>query len=138
MTLKGKAGVGGEKWRLEIETQVAEGPALESILKAIQLQPSFRYEKFRTELSDGHGRVVIDETPIGIFGEIEGSPRWIDSVARRLQVLPSDYITDSYPHLFLKWKRRTGSQACNLLFADIQGETRTESPPRRHGTKLKI
>lgn len=119
ITFKGKARVGRHKSRLEIETQVADGVAMESILKAAQLQPNFRYEKFRTELSDGRGHVVIDETPIGTFGEIEGPPRWIDSVARQLQVRSSDYITDSYPHLFLKWKQRTGSPARNLLFADI-------------------
>ncbi len=33
--------------------------------------------------SPGTGKVLLDETPIGNFLEIEGSPRWIDGAARR-------------------------------------------------------
>jgi adenylate cyclase class 2 len=121
ITFKGQAHIdaGGHKSRTEIETQVADGMALEAILRAARLRPSFRYEKFRTELSDGQGKVLIDETPIGNFGEIEGAPGWIDLVAGQLQIRPSDYIADSYPHLFLKWKQKTRSRARNLLFAEV-------------------
>jgi len=80
----------------------------------------FSYEKFRTEWTDGRGHLVLDETPIGNFGEIEGPARWIDSTANRLAIKPAQYITDSYSVLFLKWKRRTHSKAKNMLFADVR------------------
>ncbi|MBZ5522563.1 MAG: class IV adenylate cyclase [Acidobacteriia bacterium] len=119
VTFKARARLGRHKSRTEIETRVTDGAVLESILQAAGFQPGFRYEKFRTELADAHGHVVIDETPIGDFGEIEGPPRWIDSVAHRLQIKPSEYITDSYAGLFMKWKRRTRSQARDMLFSAL-------------------
>jgi adenylate cyclase class 2 len=119
VTHKARASMGRHKSRTETETRVTDGAALEAILQASGFQPGFRYEKFRTELTDGRGHVVIDETPIGNFAEIEGSSRWIDEVARRLQVKPSQYITDSYAGLFFQWKSQTGSKAKNLLFAEV-------------------
>jgi len=47
---------------------------MDLILRALGYAPSFRYEKFRAEWTDGKGQVVVDETPIGDFCEIEGSP----------------------------------------------------------------
>lgn len=120
VTFKAKATLGLHKSRREIETTVADGPAFDEILKSLGYQPGFAYEKFRTEFTDGHGHVVIDETPIGIFGEIEGEPDWIESIARKLEISPKDYLTDSYAGLFFQWKRATGSKAQRMLFAEIK------------------
>ncbi len=117
VTYKAKGKAGRHKSRKEIETHVDDGECLDAILRAVGFVPSFQYEKFRSEWTDGKGHVVVDETPVGNFGEIEGPARWIDSVARRLQVTPDQYITDSYAVLFLKWKERTGSPATNMLFS---------------------
>ena len=59
---------------------------MDLILRALGYAPSFRYEKFRAEWTDGKGQVVVDETPIGNFCEIEGAPRWIDATAKKLGV----------------------------------------------------
>jgi len=120
VTFKAKAVVGLHKSRREIETTVADGPAFHEILTALGYKPGFAYEKFRTEFTDGHGHVVIDETPIGDFGEIEGEPDWIDSVARHLEISPENYLTDSYAGLFMQWKRATGSRAERMLFGEIK------------------
>jgi adenylate cyclase class 2 len=112
------------KIRVETETTVADGAALREILLRIGLAPTFRYEKFRTEWSDptteGRPHLVIDETPIGNFAELEGPPSWIDQTLASLQVAPDRCLTDSYGKLFLDWKQRTGSPAEHLAFADIQ------------------
>ena len=105
------------KSRPEIETQIENGPGIAQILDALGFQPVFSYEKFRSEWSDGKGHVVIDETPIGDFGEIEGEPDWIDGVASQLGLLEHEYIKTSYSELFQEWKRRTGSTASNMLFS---------------------
>src|ERR1700678_2914979 len=106
---KGKAGL--HKVRVELETLVANGPQMEAILRALGYKPTFRYEKFRAEWADGTGHVVLDETPIGNFGEIEGPPRWIDRTARALGIGRADYITETYAPMFFAWKRRTRSKA---------------------------
>jgi adenylate cyclase class 2 len=62
----------------------------------------------------------VDETPIGNFCEIEGSPRWIDATAKKLGVSPADYITKNYATLFLEWKRETRSAAQEMTFTAVR------------------
>jgi adenylate cyclase, class 2 len=111
---------GGKKGRhssrVELETGVANGKKMDAILRALGYAPSFRYEKFRAEWSDGKGQVVVDETPIGNFCEIEGPPRWIDATANKLGVTGADYITKNYATLFLEWQHQTGSKAEEMTF----------------------
>jgi adenylate cyclase class 2 len=118
VTFKDKSQVqpGPHKSRREIETRVDNGPALAQILEALGFRPGFAYEKFRSEWADASGHVVIDETPIGNFGEIEGPPHWIDAVAVKLGVARSQYITQSYAELFVEWKKQTGNRVEQMLF----------------------
>ena len=120
LTHKGPGIAGRHKTRVETETAVESGERMHAILTALGFAPSFRYEKFRSEWSDGAGHVVLDETPIGNFGEIEGPPRWIDRTARALAISPSQYITDSYTQLFFDWKTRTGNPAEEMTFRAVK------------------
>jgi len=117
-TLTHKSGSkrGHHSSRVELETQVADGKKLDSILRALGYSPSFRYEKFRAEWTDRKGQVVVDETPIGNFCEIEGPPRWIDATAKKLGVRPNDYITKNYATLFADWKQAHKSAANEMTF----------------------
>jgi adenylate cyclase class 2 len=121
LTHKGKSknDSGPHKIRGENETRVEDGPKMQAILAALQFQPCFRYEKFRAEWQAERGHVVIDETPVGNFAEIEGPPDWIDSLARDLGVSPTDYITDPYTALFFAWKRETKSSAEEMTFQAV-------------------
>lgn len=120
LTHKSKGRVGRHKTRVELETEVSDGGRMDAILLALGYRPTFRYEKFREEWSDQAGQVVIDETPIGNFGEIEGPPRWIDRTAKQLGIGPEQYITDTYAGLFFGWKRRTRSPAREMTFAAVE------------------
>jgi adenylate cyclase, class 2 len=111
---------GRHKSRREIETQVENGEAMAQVLEALGFKPSFRYEKYRTEWSDSNGHVVIDETPIGNFGEIEGPPKWIDATAHRLNISVKSYLKESYAELFLAWKRKTKSKATEMTFQAVK------------------
>lgn len=126
LTHKAKGREGRHKIRVETETEVKNGPKMDTILRALGFAPTFQYEKFRAEWSDGKGHVVVDEAPIGNFGEIEGPSRWIDQTARSLRIEPGSYITDTYTGLFFKWKAETGSPAENMTFAAI-----SQTAPRR-------
>jgi adenylate cyclase class 2 len=92
---------------------------MDAILRALGYAASFRYEKFRQEWTDRKGQVVVDETPIGNFCEIEGSPRWIDATARKLGVNDADYITKNYATLFAEWKKETRSRAQEMTFQAV-------------------
>jgi adenylate cyclase class 2 len=116
---KSKEQSGPHKTRIETETRVESGEKMEAILRALHFDPSFRYEKFRAEWKGKEGHVVIDETPIGNFAEIEGPGEWIDSVAQDLGIAVNDYITDTYAGLFFTWKKQTGSAAKEMTFETV-------------------
>ncbi|HXB62641.1 MAG TPA: class IV adenylate cyclase [Acidobacteriaceae bacterium] len=110
------------KTRIETETAIADGEALAQVFVTLGYQPVFRYEKFRSEWSDpatGH-HLVLDETPIGIYAELEGDPAWIDAMLAALEVPAGHRTTESYGKLFLNWKELTQSPAENLTFDAIK------------------
>jgi adenylate cyclase, class 2 len=120
LTHKSGKKTGRHSSREELETSVEDGKQIDAILRALGYAPSFRYEKFRAEWADGKGQVVIDETPVGNFGEIEGSPRWIDQTARKLGVSREQYIMKNYATLFSEWKRQTKSKAEEMTFKALR------------------
>jgi adenylate cyclase, class 2 len=126
LTHKAKGKVARHKARVETQTGIDDGEQFEKILLALGYTPCFHYEKFRAEWSDGKGHVVLDETPIGSFGEIEGPARWIDRTARRLGINRQSYITDSYVELFFTWKRQTRSRAHEMTFRAVRGPNHSD------------
>ena len=126
LTHKAKSKVTRYKTRVETETKIADGNKLDKILRALGYVPTFRYEKYRAEWSDGRGHVVVDETPIGWFGEIEGPGRWIDRTGQDLGIERNSYITQSYAELFFAWKRRTQSPASEMTFQAVRNSRRSK------------
>jgi len=119
LTHKAKGKAGPHKTRVELETHLEDGKAMDAILRGLGFTPTFRYEKYRAEWDDGTGHVVLDETPLGVLGEIEGPPRWIDRTAKALGITKSDYITQTYAELFFAWKRKNRSAATEMTFRAI-------------------
>jgi adenylate cyclase class 2 len=107
------------KTRIETESVVEDGEALAEIFTQLGYAPVFRYEKFRTEWSAGDGHLVVDETPIGVWAELEGPPDWIDAMLVGLGVAAETCSTESYGKLFLSWKDETRSPAENLTFEEV-------------------
>jgi adenylate cyclase, class 2 len=110
---------GPHKNRVETETEVEDGPALGKIFEALGYHPVFVYEKWRTEWTDQRGHCVIDETPLGIYAELEGPSEWIDETAQKLGIGQSEFITLSYGRIFELWRDQTGSGASNFTFEEI-------------------
>jgi len=106
------------KSRIETESQVEDYAAMEEIFAQLGYGPVFKYEKFRTEWETAEGHLLLDETPIGVWAELEGPPEWIDSMLERLGVTAEGCTTESYGKLFLGWKERMGSPAENLTFEE--------------------
>jgi adenylate cyclase class 2 len=132
LTHKGAADLTAKhKTRKETETVIVDGIAMHEIIVSLGFTPRFRYEKYRTEYTDAEhrGHVVLDETPIGTVGEIEGAPEWIDQVARSLGIDESQYITASYSGLFLAWRERTGSTANEMTWDAIGSSVARVSQP---------
>ena len=119
LTFKGPVLPGLIKIREEYETVVADGAALLTILESLGLHVWFRYEKYREEFSADDVVIAIDETPVGVFVEIEGGENAIHAAARALGKSPADYITDSYRFLFLQHRDANGLAGADMIFAGL-------------------
>ena len=96
---------GRYKVREEIELEVAEAGKMTKIFEGLGMKGWFMYEKYRTtfalpEPDAAPGIVALDETPIGVFMELEGPEYWIDRTALHLGFSPNDYVTVSYATLY--------------------------------------
>ena len=119
LTYKGPPDSGKYKSREELELELSDTRILGVIFERLGYHPAFRYEKFRTEFQrfGSSGVAMLDETPIGAYLELEGSPTWIDRTVRRLGFAEMDYITTSYARLYLDWCEARGIEPNNMLFA---------------------
>jgi adenylate cyclase class 2 len=108
------------KSREEIEFDVSNSGALEKILDRLGFLPRFRYEKYRTKFrgADESGVVSIDETPIGVFLELEGPPEWIDQTAARLGLSAAEYLTASYANLYQQYLRLHPASSKDMTFPE--------------------
>jgi adenylate cyclase class 2 len=95
----------GFKSRREIEVGLANPAALREILRAVGLRTVYRYEKFRTVFKLGRTLITLDETPIGVYTEMEGSPPSIRRIAASLGFEPKQFITATYFDLHRKYLR---------------------------------
>jgi hypothetical protein len=58
----------------------------------------------------------VDETPVGVYVEIEGSEKGIADMAAALGRTPADYIVDSYHALFRQRREALGLDGSNMVF----------------------
>lgn len=118
LTFKGKPEGGKHKSREELEIEVSDAGTVRAIAARLGYEPVFRYQKYRTEYKQrsGGGVATLDETPIGVYLELEGRPEWIDRTARKLGFGEADYITASYGRLYIEWRERRKSAPRDMLF----------------------
>jgi adenylate cyclase class 2 len=121
LTYKGKAEfAGGVKTRLELESGVDAPERIAALLAQLGFQPQFTYEKRRTtwRFAD-HERpvVVVDETPLGLFAELEGTGDAIRTLAGELGVLVSAFLPESYVTLWMKARERDPSLPPDMVFS---------------------
>jgi adenylate cyclase class 2 len=116
LTFKGPGRPGPIKSREEIETPVGKADAIEALLAALGLRQWFHGEKYREEYKVGATTVTVDETPIGVFVEIEGEADAIPQVTARLGRTPADYRLESYPRLYFEWCEAQGIRSSEMVF----------------------
>jgi adenylate cyclase, class 2 len=104
------------KERFETEIEVGKTARWPRALETLGFRTGFRYEKFRTSFRLGDLHLDLDETPIGIFLELEGSPAAIRRTARALGYAPKDYIRATYWDLYVADCRRLKRIPRNMVF----------------------
>lgn len=120
VTYKGPSRGGRYKTREEIEFNISDANTFAEVLDRLGYQPRFRYEKYRTKFSTAGepGIVSIDETPIGVFLELEGEPDWIDRTSARMGLSSAEYLTRSYSSLYQEYLRTHTGAPQSMTFGD--------------------
>lgn len=120
LTVKGPAAGGtAHKVRDEFEIETRHADGVMKILETLDYRVTWRYEKYRSEFAkpgEG-GKILLDETPVGDFLELEGPAGWIDKTAQSLRFQPSDYLALSYRRLFEEFRRKHGTGA-DMVFGE--------------------
>jgi len=104
------------KEKLERELIVARPRRWRARLLLLGFRPGFRYERYRTTFWLPGLHLEVDQTPMGTFLELEGTPRAIDRTARALGFSPRDYIRSTYWELFQAQRPHRGRFSKNMLF----------------------
>ena len=123
VTYKGPAERQRYKSREEIEFDISSAEAFLVVLDRLGYRPGFRCEKYRSKFADMPGAdrneagvITIDETPVGVFLELEGQKDWIDSTAARLGFTADDYLTMSYAALYQRFRESHPQSPIDMLF----------------------
>jgi adenylate cyclase class 2 len=116
LTFKGPVQLSIMKVREEVETVVGDGEVLLRVFEELGLHVWFRYQKYREEFSHEDVIVAVDETPVGVYVEIEGSEHGIADMAAALGRTSADYIVDSYHALFRKRRDALGLRGPDMVF----------------------
>ena len=116
LTFKGPVQPSQMKVRDEVETLVGDGEVLLRVLQELGLHVWFRYEKFREEFAHADVIVAVDETPVGVFVEIEGGEDGITQMTAALGRTAGDFILDSYRGLFLAHRDTHGLTGVDMVF----------------------
>jgi adenylate cyclase, class 2 len=116
ITFKGPVQPSIMKLRDEFETVVGDGALLLRIFEELGFHVWFRYEKYREEFAAEGVTVAVDETPVGVFVEIEGGEKDITAMAAAMGRGPDDYILDSYRGLYLQRRDALGLTGTDMVF----------------------
>lgn len=106
------------KTREELETTVGDATIIDALLRGLGYRPVFRSQKFREDYEFDDAYVVLDDTPMGVFVEIEGSEPAIHRAAERLGRSRREYRLESYGALWRQLCDRRGWPADRDMLFD--------------------
>lgn len=111
------------KVREEMEVEITEEEILTKIFEGLGMKGWFRYEKYRTTYKIAGSKkwakgllVELDETPIGVFAELEGPPEAIDRAAQELGFSKKDYVLRNYLSLYVEDCQKKGVEPGDMVF----------------------
>lgn len=117
LTVKGPVLPGPVKSREEFETSIASVHVGEVMLTMLGFRPYFRSQKYREEYIVGPTHLMLDDAPVGVFIEVEGTPDEIGRVSALLGRTPADYRLDSYMGLWRQQCHARGvTEPADMLF----------------------
>jgi adenylate cyclase, class 2 len=124
---EGGSAQGGIVSRTELEVEVSDFDAMQTILGKLGYHPHLVYEKYRTTYELDGAEIVLDEMPYGNFVEIEGEAEAIEALIKRLGLQNTPRLDGSYTALFDRVKTRLGLTFDHLTFENFKGVSVPES-----------
>ena len=124
------------KVRREVQTTVESASAMREIISKLGLVRVYRYQKYRAyfEWNDPQTgerlAICLDDTPIGVFLELEGPKDSIDRAAARMGYSQDDYILEDYRALHQAYLRDRGLPPGDLVFPDSQAGSTPDASER--------
>ncbi|MBI2822242.1 MAG: class IV adenylate cyclase [Acidobacteria bacterium] len=113
------------KIREELETECDPAETLK-LFQKLGYKVFFRYQQYRTTYQiripgEKKGQVhlvnvMIDETPIGNYVELEGTPQGVSGAAERLGYRRKQFIRDNYYALFVSFCQKKGRPVRDMVF----------------------
>lgn len=89
----------GIKKHTEYETEVADGEAIEEIIKSLGFQLGMVYEKRRQTWHFQGVEICLDKLPFGLFMEVEGKISEIGLIEMMLELEDFEVEHNTYPKL---------------------------------------
>ncbi len=108
--------------RKEVEVVVSDFDTTNRLLEALGYQVVMMYEKYRANYVLDSLVMSVDETPLGLFVELEGeSPAQVRKAADVLELNWDARINLSYSALLSLFNQNTGNSFHDLSFDALQG-----------------
>lgn len=111
----------GALTRREIEFEVSDFETARKFIEALGYRVIFMYEKYRTTYELDGAHIMLDETPIGGFVEIEGELDALKPLADKFGLNWNAAVPVSYHTLFERVCKARGLAFRDLSFENFKG-----------------
>lgn len=111
----------GALQRREIEFSVDDFDSARLFLEALGFEVVFLYEKFRTTYRMDGAEIMLDETPLGTFIEIEGPQETLKPISQKLGLAWGAAVPASYHSLFGRVYEAQHLSFHDLSFENFKG-----------------
>jgi adenylate cyclase class 2 len=105
---------GATKERIEIELACTPESEIDALLSALGFVPTFAYEKYREAWALADHEVVLDETPLGCFVEIEGPDP--ETLLGALELTSARATAASYSELWAAHREENPEASRDMLW----------------------
>src|SRR5262245_36417634 len=116
----GSESSGGAVSRRELEFDVSDFDVAQEFIEALGYKVVFIYEKYRTTYELDNAHIMLDETPISHFVEIEGELGKLKPLAEQLGLQWDAAVPASYHALFERVRSARSMQVRDLTFANFE------------------
>lgn len=103
--------------RDEFVVEIDDVENMQIIFERIGLIPILKMEKYRLKWDLDGVRINLDELPFGLYLEIHGNEKNIQSIMTKLDLLGEEKIIESYWDIYEKYKKENNITDIDITFS---------------------